>query len=328
MINLETNYLGLKLKNPIVVSSSGLTNSVEKIGKLVDAGAGAVVLKSLFEEQINHEISNSIQSGEGFDYPEAVDYIKEYTKENNVNDYLNLIKGAKSAYDIPVIASINCFSTGHWVEFAKKIEDAGADAIELNVYVLNTDKQSKPEDYERIYYDILTDIKKEVNIPVVMKLGLYFSNLVRVVDTLSAYGAAGVVLFNRFYEPDINIHKMQMSSAEVFSSSTDLRRTLRWVAIISDKVHDIEVSASTGIHTGEDMIKVLLAGATTAQVCSAIYKGGAKVITSMLDELTSWMEEKEFHSIDAFNGSMNYGKIENPALYERSQFMKYFSSLE
>jgi dihydroorotate dehydrogenase (fumarate) len=328
MINLETNYLGLKLKNPIVVSSSGLTNSVEKIGKLVDAGAGAVVLKSLFEEQINHEISNSIQSGEGFDYPEAVDYIKEYTKENNVNDYLNLIKGAKSAYDIPVIASINCFSTGQWVEFAKKIEDAGADAIELNVYVLNTDKQSKPEDYERIYYDILTDIKKEVNIPVVMKLGLYFSNLVRVVDTLSAYGAAGVVLFNRFYEPDINIHKMQMSSAEVFSSSTDLRRTLRWIAIISDKVHDIEVSASTGIHTGEDVIKVLLAGATTAQVCSAIYKGGAKVITSMLDELASWMKEKEFNSIDAFNGSMNYGKIENPALYERSQFMKYFSSLE
>jgi len=328
MINLETNYLGLKLKNPIVVSSSGLTNSVEKIGKLVDAGAGAVVLKSLFEEQINHEISNSIQSGEGFDYPEAVDYIKEYTKENNVNDYLNLIKGAKAAYDIPVIASINCFSSGNWIEFAKKIEDAGADAIELNVYVLNTDKHSKPEEYERIYYDILTDIKKEVNIPVVMKLGLYFSDLVRVVDTLSAHGAAGVVLFNRFYEPDINIHKMQMSVAEVFSSSADLRRTLRWVAIISDKVHDIEVSASTGIHTGEDVIKVLLAGATTAQVCSAIYKGGAEVITSMLNELTSWMEEKEFSTIGDFNGSMNYGKIENPALYERSQFMKYFSSLE
>ena len=328
MINLETSYLGLKLKNPIIVSSSGLTNSVEKIGKLVDAGVGAVVLKSLFEEQINHEISNSIQSGEGFDYPEAMDYIKEYTKENNVNHYLALVKDTKSAYDIPVIASINCFSTGHWIEFAKKIEDAGADAIELNVYVLNTEKYSKSEDYERIYYDILTDIKKEVNIPVVMKLGLYFSNLVGVVDTLSAHGASGVVLFNRFYEPDINIDKMQMSTAEVFSSSTDLRRTLRWVAIISDKVHDIEVSASTGIHSGEDVIKVLLAGATTAQVCSAIYKGGAEVITSMLGELTKWMEEKEFNSISDFNGSMNYGKIENPALYERSQFMKYFSSLE
>ncbi len=328
MINIETNYLGLKLKNPIIVSSSGLTDSVDKIGKLVNAGAGAVVLKSLFEEQINHEITNSIQSGEGFDYPEAVDYIKEYTKENNVNDYLNLIKGAKETYDIPVIASINCFSTGQWIEFAKKIEDAGADAIELNVYVLNTDKHSKPEEYERTYYNILTDIKKEVSIPVVMKLGLYFSNLVSVVDTLSSLGAAGVVLFNRFYEPDINIDKMQMSSAEVFSSSADLRRTLRWVAIISNKVHDIEVTASTGIHSGDDVIKVLLAGATTAQVCSAIYKGGAEVITSMLDKLTSWMGEKGFDTIDAFQGSMNYGKIENPALYERSQFMKYFSSLE
>ncbi len=328
MINLETNYLGLKLKNPIIVSSSGLTNSVEKIGKLVDAGAGAVVLKSLFEEQISHEISNSIQSGEGFDYPEAVDYIKEYTKENNVNDYLTLIKEAKAAYDIPVIASINCFSIGNWVEFAKKIESAGADAIELNIYVLNTDKHSKAEDYENIYYKVLNNVKKEVNIPVVMKLGLYFCNIVRVVNMLSAQGAAGVVLFNRFYEPDINIHKMHMTAAEVFSTSADLRRTLRWVAIISDKVHDVDVSASTGIHTGEDVIKVLLAGAASAQVCSAIYKGGPGVITGMLKELTSWMEEKGYDSINSFKGVMNYGKIENPALYERSQFMKYFSSLE
>lgn len=328
MINLETNYLGLKLKNPIVVSSSGLTNSVEKIGKLVDAGAGAVVLKSLFEEQINHEISNSIQAGEGFDYPEAVDYIKEYTKENNVNDYLTLIKDAKAAYDIPVIASINCFSRGNWVEFAKKMESAGADAIELNIYVLNTDKHSKAEDYENVYYDVLTSIKKEVNIPVVMKLGLYFCNIVRVVNMLAAQGASGVVLFNRFYEPDINIHKMHMTAAEVFSTSADLRRTLRWVAIISDKIHDVDVSASTGIHTGEDVIKVLLAGAASAQVCSAIYKGGPEVITGMLKELTSWMEEKGYDSIDSFKGVMNYGKIENPALYERSQFMKYFSSLE
>jgi len=328
MANLETKYLGLTLKNPIVVSSSGLTNSVEKIGKLVEAGAGAVVLKSLFEEQINHEISNSITSGEGFDYPEAVDYIKEYTKENNVNDYLELIKGAKAAYDIPVIASINCFSTGNWIEFAKKIESAGADAIELNVYVLNTDKNSKAEEYEQIYYDVLTSVQKEVSIPVSMKLGLYFSNLVRVVDMISAYGAKGVVLFNRFYEPDIDIHKLSVKPAEVFSSSADLRRTLRWVAIISDKVNSIDVAASTGIHSGEDVIKVLLAGAAAAQVCSAIYKKGPEVITKMLGDVEKWMEEKEFDTIDEFKGIMTYGKIENPAQWERSQFMKYFSSLE
>ncbi len=328
MINLETKYLGITLKNPIVVSSSGLTNSVEKIGKLVEAGAGAVVLKSLFEEQINHEISNSINSGEGFDYPEALDYITEYTKENNVNDYLTLIRNAKETYDIPVIASINCFSTGNWIEFAKRIEDAGADAIELNVYVLNTCKTSKAEEYENVYYDVLTDVKKEVNIPVVMKLGLYFSNLVRVVDMMSAYGAKGVVLFNRFYEPDIDIHKMSVKPAEVFSSSADLRRTLRWVAIVSDKVKNIDVAASTGIHSGEDVIKVLLAGAAAAQVCSAIYKNGPIVITRMLGDIEKWMEEKDFDTIEEFKGSMTYGRIENPAHWERSQFMKYFSSLE
>jgi len=328
MVNLEAKYLGITLKNPIVVSSSGLTNSVEKIGKLVNAGAGAVVLKSLFEEQINHEINNSINSGEGFDYPEALDYIKEYTKENNVNDYLELIKGAKEAYDIPVIASINCFSSGNWVEFAKKIQDAGADAIELNVYVLNTDKNSKAEDYEEIYYDVLTSVKKEVSIPVVMKLGLYFSNLVRVVDMMSALGAAGVVLFNRFYEPDIDIHKLSVKPAEVFSSSADLRRTLRWVAIVSDKVNQVDVAASTGIHSGEDVIKVLLAGASAAQVCSAIYKNGPKVITQMLEDIEKWMEENDFDTIDEFKAKMTYGNLENPAHWERSQFMKYFSSLE
>jgi dihydroorotate dehydrogenase (fumarate) len=328
MVNLETNYLGLKLRNPIIVSSSGLTNSVEKIGKLVEAGAGAVVLKSLFEEQINYEISHSIKEGEGFDYPEAVDYIKEYTKENNINEYLSLIKETKAAYDIPVIASINCFSTGEWVEFARKMEAAGADAIELNVYVLNTDKKSKSDEYEQIYYDILSDVKKEVSIPVVMKLGFYFCNIVKVINMLSGLGAKGVVLFNRFYEPDIDIHKMQITTAEVFSTSSDLRRTLRWIAIASDRVKDVDISASTGIHSGEAVVKVLLAGASTAQVCSAVYKNGPGVITSMLNDLTAWMEEKGYDNIESFKGIMNYGKIGNPALYERSQFMKYFSSLE
>jgi len=328
MVNLETTYLGLKLKNPIIVSSSGLTNSVEKIGKLVNAGAGAVVLKSLFEEQINQEISNSILTGEGFDYPEAVDYIKEYLIENNVNDYLNLIRDAKAAYDIPVIASINCFSTGNWIHFARKMEEAGADAIELNVYVLNTDKNSKAEDYETIYYDILTSVKEEVSIPIVMKLGFYFCNLVRVVNMLNALGAAGIVLFNRFYEPDIDIYKMSVKPAEVFSSRADLRRTLRWVAITASKIDTVDISASTGIHTGEDAIKVLLAGASTAQVCSAIYKHGPGVITKMLQDIEQWMEDKGHDNIESFKGTMNYKKIENPAVWERSQFMKYFSSLE
>ncbi|WP_439185635.1 dihydroorotate dehydrogenase-like protein [Carboxylicivirga taeanensis] len=328
MANLETKYLGLTLKNPIIVSSSGLTNSVEKIGKLADAGAGAVVLKSLFEEQINHEINSIIYKGEGFDYPEAADYVKGYTRDNSVADYLKVIKEAKAKYDIPIIASINCFSSDEWVDFAQQIEKAGADALELNVFVLNTDKNSGSEDYENLYVEIVSNVSKVVNIPVSVKLGLYFSNLVNVVNRLSVSGAKGVVMFNRFYEPDIDINKLALTSAEILSSPADMRRTLRWVAITSDKVHNIDISASTGVHDGAAVIKQLLAGAATVQTCSAIYKNGPKVLTQMLNELKQWMDEKGYASINDFRGLMNYSRIENPAIYERAQFMKYFSSYE
>jgi len=328
MANLETKYLGLTLKNPIIVSSSGLTNSVEKIGKLAEAGAGAVVLKSLFEEQISHEINNVIYKGEGFDYPEALDYVKGYTRDNSVADYLKVIKESKAKYDIPVIASINCFSSNEWVDFAQQIQAAGADALELNVFVVNTDKNSDPGEYEQLYIDVVANVSKVVSIPVSVKLGLYFSNLINVVDRLSVSGAKGVVLFNRFYEPDIDIEKMTLTSAEVLSSPADMRRTLRWVAITSDKIKNIDISASTGVHDGPAVIKQLLAGATTVQTCSAVYKNGPKVITEMKNELEAWMDSKSFNSIDEFRGKMSYGKIENPAMYERAQFMKYFSSYE
>ncbi len=328
MANLETKYLGLNLKNPIVVSSSGLTNSVEKIGKLVEAGAGAVVLKSLFEEQINHEINSVIYKGEGLDYPEALDYVKGYTRDNSVSEYLKLIKETKAKYDIPVIASINCYSADEWVDFAQQIEASGADALELNVFIINTDKNSDASEYEKIYYDVLQNVSQIISIPVSIKLGLYFSNLVSVINKLSVSGAKGVVMFNRFYEPDIDINKLSLTSAEVFSSPADMRRTLRWVAIVSEKIKNIDISASTGVHNGDGVIKQLLAGATTVQVCSAIYKGGPQVLTEMVQKLESWMVEKGFKSVEEFRGSMNYGKIGDPHVYERAQFMKYFSSHE
>ncbi|MBK3518997.1 dihydroorotate dehydrogenase-like protein [Carboxylicivirga marina] len=328
MANLETKYLGLNLKNPIIVSSSGLTNSADKIGKLVEAGAGAVVLKSLFEEQINHEINNIIYKGEGFDYPEAADYVKGYTRDNSVGDYLNVIKETKAKYDIPVIASINCYSSDEWIDFAQQIQEAGADALELNVFVLNTDKNSNSEEYEQLYVDIVSNVSRVVDMPVSVKLGLYFSNLVNVVNRLSVSGAKGVVLFNRFYEPDIDIDKMTLTSAEVLSSSADMRRTLRWVAITSDKIQNFDISASTGVHDGEAVVKQLLAGAASVQTCSAVYKHGPKVITEMLERLTQWMDEKGYKSIDDFRGMMSYSKIDNPVMYERAQFMKYFSSYE
>lgn len=328
MAKLETKYLGLSLKNPIIVSSSGLTNSADKIGKLVDAGVGAVVLKSLFEEQISHEINNAIYKGEGFDYPEAVDYVKGYTRDNSVAEYLQVIKETKSRFDIPVIASINCYSSDEWVDFAQQIQEAGADALELNVFVLNTDKNSNPEEYEQLYVDIVSNVSKVIDIPVSVKLGLYFSNLINVIDRLSVSGAKGVVMFNRFYEPDIDINKMTLTSADVLSTPADMRRTLRWVAIASDKVKGVDISASTGVHDGEAVVKQLLAGATTVQTCSAVYKNGPKIITEMLTDLEKWMDAKGYGSIDEFRGDMSYGKIGDPAIYERAQFMKYFSKYE
>ncbi|MCU4164920.1 dihydroorotate dehydrogenase-like protein [Carboxylicivirga caseinilyticus] len=328
MANLETKYLGLTLKNPIIVSSSGLTNSVEKIARVVEAGAGAVVLKSLFEEQINYEINNAIYKGEGFDYPEAVDYIKGYTHDNAVGEYIKLIKDAKAKFDVPVIASINCFSADEWVDFAQQIEAAGADALELNVFMVNTDKNSDPSEYENLYYEVINNVSQVVKIPVSIKLGSYFSNLVSVVNKISVSGAKGVVMFNRFYEPDIDIDKMTITSSDVFSTSADIRRTLRWVAIVSGKIENIDISASTGIHDGEGVIKQILAGAKTVQVCSAVYKNGSSVIADMRSKLESWMDEKGFATIDDFRGKMNYSKIVDPQLYERAQFMKYFSKHE
>jgi dihydroorotate dehydrogenase (fumarate) len=320
--------MGLKLKNPLVISSSGLTNSVRKIKILEEKGAGAVVLKSLFEEQIYNEVQHLMQKDPKNVYPEAEDYIRAYTKENSIKTYLDLIAEAKKTVDIPVIASINCVSASDWTRFAKQIEEAGADAIELNVFVVPTDKNTSSTQYEQIYYDVLEAVKKEVNIPVAMKLGIYFTNLFGVVDHLNANGADAVVLFNRFYEPDIDIEKLKITPAEVLSVPTDIRKSLRWVGILTDKIHGLDVSASTGIHNGEAAIKQLLAGATTVQICSAVYEHGFDRVTSILDEIKEWMERKEFKTVDDFRGKLSYKSIENPALYERAQFMKYFSSAE
>jgi dihydroorotate dehydrogenase (fumarate) len=324
MYNLEVSYLGLKLKNPVIVSSSGLTSSVEKIKKIEKSGAGAVVLKSLFEEQINYEAGSLIMN---HDYPEAEDYIKNYTKDHGVGEYLKLIEEAKKAVSIPVIASINCVSANDWVRFTREIEKAGADAIELNVFSLPTDKNLEASEYEKVYLELAGKIKSVTNLPVSMKIGNHFTNPVNMVYKLFTLGIKGVVLFNRFYEPDIDINKFSLTAAEVFSTPSEIRQNLRWVAIISDKVNQIDISASTGIHSGEAIIKQLLAGAEAVQVCSVLYKNGVEYIDKMLDEVEIWMKNNNYKSIEEFKGKMSYKSIPDPLLYERSQFMKYFSSV-
>ena len=327
MSNLETTYLGLKLKNPLVAASSGLTSSVEKIIELEKAGVGAVVIKSIFEEQINNEVTSMLDKDQNnAGYPEAEDYIKGYLRDNTVNKHIELLEEAKKAVDIPIIASINCVSSDEWTSIAKDFQEAGADAIELNIFYVPTDRNEKPGEVEQLYINILKKVKSEISIPVSVKFGLYHSNIVGMADKLLANGASGIVMFNRFYEPDINLETLELASSEVFSSPGDVRKTLRWVGLVSSKVHKLDIAASTGIHDGKAVIKQLLAGAQVAQLCSTLYLNGSGVILEIINEISEFMKKWNFKKIEDFRGRLSYKNIPDPLMYERSQFMKYFSN--
>ncbi|MEZ5104739.1 MAG: dihydroorotate dehydrogenase-like protein [Draconibacterium sp.] len=327
MANFETSYLGLKLKNPLVAASSGLTSSVEKIKELEEAGIGAVVLKSIFEEQINNEVTGMIAKDlQHNSYPEAEDYIKNYLRDNTVRKHVELLEEVKKTVKIPVIASVNCVSASEWTSFAKEFQDAGADALELNIFYIPTDRNEKPGMIEQLYLDVLKKVKLEVSIPVSVKFGVHHSNIVGMAEKLKGAGASGIVMFNRFYEPDINLDTLELSSSEVFSSPSDIRRTLRWVGMISSAVTNLDIAASTGIHDGKAVIKQLLAGATVAQLCSTLYINGPGVVSEMMSDIYEFMKKWNFKKIEDFRGRLSYKNIPDPLLYERSQFMKYFSN--
>jgi dihydroorotate dehydrogenase (fumarate) len=325
MANLETKYLGLNLKNPVIVSSSGLTGTPGKIVQLADAGAGAVVLKSLFEEQIRMEAGSMIKNT---DYPEAADYIDAYSRSNALDEYLKLIEDAKARIDIPVIASINCISSSEWMSFAKQIQEAGADALELNVFFLPNEIHGGGTDYEQIYYDILDAVTRKITIPISVKLGQHFSNIPALVNNLYARGSKGVVLFNRFYAPDIDLDAMSFTTSEVFSTPADIRQSLRWVGIVSSLVKKIDICASTGVHDGRAVIKQILAGAAAVQICSVLYKKGPGFIGEILKEVNTWMDLKNFEDLHELRGRMSYKNIPDPSVFERAQFMKYFSGMQ
>ncbi len=328
MANLETTYMGLKLKNPVIVGSSGLTNSIENILEIAKEGAGAVVLKSLFEEQINQMASHTYDEGDYSNYyAEAHDYIQNYTSENEVSNYISLIKECKAKVDIPIIASINCMSDSEWIDFAKKIESAGADGLELNIFVMPSDPNKSSADNEKVYFNIIEKITKIVNIPIALKLSYYFSSLAKTFEMLSWTGIKSLVLFNRFFSPDIDINKFEIKSTNVFSSPSELSQSLRWIAMLSDNIQ-CDIAASTGIHNGEAAIKQLLVGAKAVQIASVLYKKGIKEISIILKEINDWMVNNNFDNIEQFRGKMNIKKSDNPAAYERVQFMKYFSGIE
>lgn len=324
MADLTTQYMGLTLQNPFIVGSSGLTDTVDKIVELEKSGAGAVVLKSIFEEEILHEYNHILASDDQYESnSEYLDYYDFKIKQDNINKYINLIKDVKAKVTIPVIASVNCVSAHEWTYFTKKIEAAGADAIELNVFVLPSDLTKTGADNEKVYFDVIRKAKAEVKIPVALKISHYFSNLGRMVLDLSKEADA-LVLFNRFYSPDFDILEQKVVATHVLSQPEELALPLRWVSMLSDKAA-CDIAGSTGVHSCEAAIKMLLAGAKTVQVASALYRNGNNHLTEMVSGLQEWMNNNKYLNLDQFRGSMCQAKSQNPAMYERVQFMKYFS---
>lgn len=326
MSHLETTFAGLQLKSPLIMGSCGLTKDIGKIVDISSKGVGAIVLKSLFEEQIIYDINKALSYNS--DFTNANEYIAEYSRHNNLHNYLLLLKEAKDKTDIPIIASINCYNDREWISFAKDIENTGADALEVNVFFLPIDKNMSSAKYEQTYFDLLISLRKHVKIPIIFKLGSHFTNLPYVANRLNAGGISGLTLFNRFYEPDIDIDNLKLTASEIFSHPIESHRVVRWLALLSDKVKGLDISASTGVHDGKTAIKYLLAGAATVQLCSVVYKKGADIIPQIIAEIEQWMEEKKFDSIASFRGIMSYKSIPDPTMYERAQFVKYFARLE
>ena len=327
MANISTKYLGLELRSPIIVGSSPLTDSVEKVKKLADAGAGAVVLKSLFEEQILMDVDAQRVNNMYDSFGDAENYLTYYTKQKSIGDYLELIKGCKSKTDIPIIASINCMSHGEWVEFALKMQEAGADALELNVFVLPADAEYTGFDYEKSYFDIIDQISGVISIPVSVKMSYYFSGMANFFTRLSQTDIKGMVLFNRFYSPDVDIENEKVINQSFNSLAVDNSMVLRWMGILSPKVA-CDLASSTGIVNGDSVIKNMLVGAKAVQVVSSIIKNGVEVITEMNTSLEAWMDSKNYNTVNDFVGKLSQKNIRKPILFERTQFMKYFSDAD
>jgi dihydroorotate dehydrogenase (fumarate) len=334
MVDLSTEYLGLKLKNPIIVGSSGLTSSVEKIKDIEAKGAGAVVLKSIYEEEVALEYADFMktakkvgESDKYFDYDgrkNPIEYYDYVIREENLNKYIALIEDSKKAVSIPVIASINCyFHSAEWMAYAKHIEAAGADALELNMFFPPTDFGHTREEKESVYFQITEKITQKLSIPIALKISHYFTDLGPMIQKLSKTGIRGLVLFNRFFSPDFDINKLEVSPAFVFSTPGELALTLKWVAIMAEKVN-CDLAASTGVHDGDAVIKLILAGADAVQVVSCLYKNGTGYIEKLLDRVESWIGAKGYGRLSTIKGKMSQGKSVDPMVYERAQFMRYF----
>jgi len=327
-MDLSTRYMGLKLKNPIVPSASPLGRDIPTIKLMEEVGAAAVVLESLFEEQIIHEkneLDHFLTRGTE-SFAEALSYFPDKDVYNfGPEEYLEHIRKAKAAVSIPIIASLNGVSTGGWIDYARKIQQAGADALELNTYYLATDPDKEGKVIEDNYIAVLKAVKGAVTIPVAMKLSPYFTSMSAMARRIDQAGADALVLFNRFYQPDIDLESLEVVPNLVLSSSESMRLPLRWVAILHGKVK-ANLAATTGIHTAEDVLKMIMVGADVTMVCAALFQKGIKHIAKVLADMKKWMEEHEYESISQMKGSMSHKSVAEPAAFERANYMKVLKS--
>jgi dihydroorotate dehydrogenase (fumarate) len=320
-MDIKTTYMGLELKNPIIVSSSKLTSTIDNIRKCADQGAGAIVLKSLFEEQLLADADKLTDRDEKyFWYPEAVEFINQHSKDYGVKEYLALLAEAKKYTNIPIIASINCTTPNEWPKFAKTLEEAGADGIELNIAIIPMVGNVSSLEIEDTYVEIIKEVKKYTSLPISVKFGPLFTNPVNIIQRMDEAGADALVIFNRFYRPDIDIDNESVVHNNILSSEEEMTQSLRWVSLLSDKVK-CDVAANTGIHNANGMIKQLLGGADAVQICSTLYSNGISYIDTMLHELKEWMEAHHYASINDFKGKIARDN-EHAAAFARVQFMK------
>jgi dihydroorotate dehydrogenase (fumarate) len=330
MINLTTQYLGLELNNPLVASSSPLSKKVDTVKKMEDAGIGAVVMYSLFEEQIIHEskaLDHFLVQGTNTN-PEAATYFPDLDHYNvGPEDYLELIQNIKKSVAIPVIGSLNGISSGGWVDYAKKIEQAGADALELNMYTIPTDLELTGQDMEKTYINLVKDIKKQIHIPLAVKLSPYFSSMPNIASRLVQAGASGLVLFNRFYQPDFDIDTLDVVPNLQLSTSSDLRLPLRWIAILYGKIKS-DFAITSGVHSVEDVVKGIMAGANVTMMASELLGKGTRRITELNSQLLDWMEKYEYKSIKQMRGSMSQKNVAEPGAFERANYMRALTSFD
>lgn len=329
-MNLRTNYLGLELRNPLIAGASPLTRELDDARRLEDAGVSALVMYSLFQEQIEHDatLHEHYMDYGAESYAEAVSYVPmQVGFRRGPDEYVDHLESLKRAVDIPVIASLNAASQGGWVEYATKLQSAGADALELNIYYVAADPNERAEQVEQRYVDIVTSVREVVTIPLAVKIGPYFSALSNFARRLEFAGANGLVLFNRFYQPDIELETLSVQSNLNFSARHEMRLPLRWIAILDAQL-DVSLAASTGVYSAYDSLKMMMAGADVVQLVAAILRNGPQVVESIRDGMVQWMEEHEYESLEQMQGSMNQARCPDPVAFERGNYMRQLTDFQ